>query len=41
MVKLKECKTRKCQSKLQQLHWEEQGKDEDHVKDGGTRFKRA
>jgi hypothetical protein len=38
---LKECKTRKSQNKSQPLHWEEQGKYEDHVKDGGTRFKKA
>jgi hypothetical protein len=40
MVKWKESKTRKCQNKLQQPHWEEKVKDEGHVK-GGSRLKRA
>ena len=35
MVTLKEC-----QNKMQQLKWKEQGKKEDHVKDGGKRMKR-
>ena len=33
---LKECKTDECHNKLQHLHWKEQGKEEDHIKDGGT-----
>ena len=37
---LKEWKTREGQNKLQQLQWMEQGKEEDHVKGGGTRLKR-
>jgi len=34
MVMLKECKSKECQNKLQQLQWKEQWKVEDHVKDG-------
>ena len=52
MVKLKECKTRKYQNKLQQLHWEGQGKDgrprkrwKDDVQEGlnivGIKYRRA
>jgi len=37
---LKDCKTKEYQKKLHQLQRKEQGKEEDHVKDGGTRFKR-
>jgi hypothetical protein len=31
---------KECQNKMQQLQWEEQGKEDDHVKDGGKRMKR-
>jgi hypothetical protein len=31
---LEECKTAKCQNKLQQLEWKEEAKEEDHVKVG-------
>jgi hypothetical protein len=37
---LKGCKTSKCQNKLQQLQWKEQGSVEDNVKDGGARLKK-
>jgi hypothetical protein len=40
MVMLKECKTNELQNKLQQLQPKVKGKEEDHVKDGGTRLKR-
>jgi hypothetical protein len=33
-VMSKECKTKDCHNKLQQLQWTEQGKEEDHAKDG-------
>jgi len=33
----KECKTKDCQNKLQQLQWTEQGKEEDCAKDGELR----
>jgi len=36
---LKECKTEECRNKLQQLQWKEQGKEQDHAKDGGTSMK--
>jgi hypothetical protein len=36
---LRECKTSRCQNKLQQLQWKEHRKEEDHVKGGGARFK--
>jgi hypothetical protein len=32
MVVLKECKTKECENRLQQLQWKEQVKDEDHIK---------
>jgi len=35
---LEQCKTKDL--KFQQLQWKEQGKDEDHVKDGEKRVKR-
>jgi hypothetical protein len=38
MVMLEQCKT--TDLKFQQLHWKEQEKDEDHVKDGEKRLKR-
>jgi len=39
MVIWKECKTKECQKKLQQLPWKEKEKEEDHVKDGETRLR--
>ena len=32
MVVLKECKTKECQNRVQQLQWKEKVKEEDHVK---------
>ena len=37
---LKECKTEEYPNELQQIQWKEQGKEEDRVKDGGTKLKR-
>jgi hypothetical protein len=42
---LKEFKTNACQRKLQETQWrrekkEDEGNEEDHLKDGGTRSKR-
>jgi hypothetical protein len=36
---LKECKTSRCQIKLQQLQWKEQGIEKDHVKGGVARLR--
>lgn len=36
---LKECKTKECQKKLQQLKWKEQGSEDNHTKDGETSLK--
>ena len=36
---LKEWKTEDSRNKVQQLQWKKQGKEQDHVKDGGTSFK--
>jgi len=38
-VMLEEWKTKQCQNKLQQLQWKEQGKEEDHERDGNMRWK--
>ena len=40
MVVLKEFKIKEFQNRLQLLQRTEQGKEEDHVKDGETRLKR-
>jgi hypothetical protein len=37
---LKEYKTEVYSNELQQIQWKEQGKEEDRLKDGGTRLKR-
>jgi hypothetical protein len=37
---VEKCKTNNCKNKLQQLQWNKHTKEKDHVKDGGTRFKK-
>jgi len=37
---LKECRTMNAETHGQQLQWKEQGKGEDHIKDGGMRLER-
>jgi hypothetical protein len=41
MVMLKECKTKYCQNKLQQLQWKEQAKEEDDIKEREIKLQRA
>jgi hypothetical protein len=37
MAMLKECETKECQKKLQQVQWTSKKKEKDHPKDGKMR----